>query len=145
MKTPIELLLIEADPAAARLIIEIFNETKWNININRLSTGKEVMDYLHKKNKYEYSKTPSLILLELNLPGKSGHEVLKEIKTDNTLNGIPLIILTNSTDCNDLYNSYEKYANAYITKSVNLDKFREDMLIFSEFWFSYVTLPKIEV
>lgn len=145
MKTPIEILLIEANPAAARLIIEVFNESKWNINISRLNDGVEVMDYLNKKNKYKYSKMPSLILLELNLPVKGGHDVLKEIKTDDTLKNIPVIILTNSNDDKDVYNSYEKRANAYIIKSVNLNKFREDMLIFNEFWFNYVTLPKIEV
>ncbi len=145
MKTPIEILLIEANPAAARLIIEVFNESKWNINISRLNDGVEVMDYLNKKNKYKYSKTPSLILLELNLLGKRGYEVLKEIKTDDTLKSIPVIILTNSRNNEDVYNSYEKRANAYIIKSVNLNKFREDMLIFNEFWFNYATLPKIEV
>ena len=144
METPIEILLVEADPAAARIIIEVFNESKWNINISRLNDGVEVMDYLNK-NKRKYNKLPSLILLELNLPRKSGYDVLKEIKTDDILKIIPVIILTNSRDNEDVYTSYEKRANAYIIKSINLNKFKENMIIFNEFWFNYVTLPKIEV
>ena len=143
MKTPIKILLVEADPGAARLIMEVFNESKWNINISRLNDGVEVMDYLNK-NKYKYNKLPSLILLELNLPRKSGYDVLKEIKTDDTLKIIPVIILTNSRSNEEVYNSYKKHANAYIIKSVDLDKFKENMIIFNEFWFNYVTLPKIE-
>jgi FOG: CheY-like receiver len=145
VKTPIEILLIEANNAAARLITEIFHESKWNINISGLNAGKEAMDYLHKKDKYKYSKTPSLILLELNLPAKRGHEVLEDVKMDNKLKCIPIIILTNSGDDEDVYDSYKKHANAYIIKSANLNKFRENMLIFNEFWFNYVTLPKIKV
>lgn len=144
METPIEILLVEADPAAARIIIEVFNESKWNINISRLNDGVEVMDYLNK-NKHKYNKLPSLILLELNLPRKSGYDVLKEIKTDDILKIIPVIILTNSRDNEDVYTSYEKRANAYIIKSINLNKFKENMIIFNEFWFNCVTLPKIEV
>jgi Response regulator containing a CheY-like receiver domain and an HTH DNA-binding domain len=83
--------------------------------------------------------------LELNLPGKMGHEVLEDVKMDNNLKCIPVIILTNSIEDEDVYNVYEKHANAYMIKSANLNEFKENMLIFNEFWFNYVTLPKIKV
>lgn len=144
MKTPLEILLIESNPAVVRIITEIFNENKWNIGIIRVKTGMEAMDYLHKKGEYKYSKIPSLILLELNLPGKDGYEVLNEIKVDNTLKYIPVIVLTNSSDDMDVFKSYEQHANAYMTKPFDLDKFMEDMFIFMEFWFNYATLPKLD-
>lgn len=90
------------------------------------------MDYLYKKGKYKYSKTPNLILLDLNLPKKDGREVLKEIKTDCKLKLIPVIVLTNSNDDNDVFESYGHYANAYLIKPTDFDKFNRDIMVFGE-------------
>ena len=100
------------------------------------------MDYLHKKGKYKGCVTPSLILLDLNLPEKSGLEVLKEIKTDSILKCIPVIVLTNSNDNKDALKSYKHHANAYITKPIDHDKFKEYISTFKEFWLNNVQLPQ---
>lgn len=85
----VEILLVEDNPAEARLILEIFNEDSNTANITKVKDGMEAMDYLYKKDKYKGRKTPSLVILDLNLPKKNGIEVLKEIKTNNKLKHIP--------------------------------------------------------
>lgn len=142
MKTPVEILLIEDNPAETRLIMEVFNENKHPVNIIGTKDGLEAIDYLYKKGKYENCKTPSLIILDLNLPKKNGLEVLEEIKTDNKLKRIPVIVLTGSTDDNDIFESYEHYANACMNKSADFDKFRKDIRAFKNYWFNNVVLPK---
>lgn len=146
METPniIDILVIEDNPDETSLIAKIIDIHKWNINFNNVKDGIEAMDYLHKRGRYKDNKTPSLILLDLNLPKKSGLEVLKEIKTDNVLKCIPVIVLTISTDDKDILESYKYHANAYISKPDNLDKFIESIHTFKEFWFNIVQLHKIE-
>jgi len=140
----IDILVIEDNPDETSLIAKIIDINKWNINFNNVKDGIEAMEYLHKRGRYKDSKTPSLILLDLNLPKKSGLEVLKEIKTDNVLKCIPVIVLTISTDDKDIFESYEYHANAYMSKPDNLDKLIEEIYTFKEFWFNNVQLPKIE-
>ena len=111
-------------------------------NINNVNTGIEAMDYLYNRNKYKNCKKPSLILLDLGLPMKSGFEVLKEIKTDDKLKYIPVIVLTGSTDNKDINKSYKHYANACITKLLDFDEFKRYILTFIDFWCNIVTLPK---
>ena len=143
METPniIDILVIEDNPDETSLIAKIIDIHKWNINFNNVKDGIEAMDYLHKRGRYKDNKTPSLILLDLNLPKKSGLEVLKEIKTDNVLKCIPVIVLTISTDDKDILESYKYHANAYISKPDNLDKLIEEICTFKEFWFNIVQLP----
>ena len=100
------------------------------------------MDYLRKKGKYKNSVTPSLIVLDLNLPKKNGIEVLKEIKEDEILKRVPVIVLTISDNDIDIFESYKQYANAYITKPADFSEFREYMYTFGDFWFKNVKLPK---
>jgi two-component system, chemotaxis family, response regulator Rcp1 len=138
----VDVLLIEDNSAETSLINKILDFDEWGVNFNRVEDGIEAMDYLRKKGKYENSKTPSLILLDLNLPEKNGHEVLKEIKTDDILKCIPVIVLTDSDDDKDIIESYENYANAYITKATDFKKFKEDIQSFKEFWFNSVQLPR---
>jgi len=141
MINPVEILLIEDNPAETRLIMEVFNENKHPVNITGIKDGDEATDYLYKKGMYKDSKTPSLIILDLSLPKKSGIEVLKEIKTDNELKRIPVIVLTGSKDDSDIFESYEHYANACMSKSINFDKFREDICVFRNYWLDKVILP----
>lgn len=140
----IDILLIEDSPEEISLMTNILDTKAWNIHIHRVRDGIEAMDYLYKKNKYKNSATPSLILLDLNLPKKDGREILKEIKNDDELKCIPIIILTNSADDKDVIESYDHHVNAYITKPANLDEFEEYIKIFKEFWLNNVKLPKKE-
>ncbi|MCZ3364892.1 response regulator [Methanobacterium veterum] len=135
------MLLVEDDPADTRLIIELWNELE-GTNINSVNKGIDAMDYLYNRNKYKNCKKPSLILLDLGLPMKNGFEVLKEIKTDDELKCIPVIVLTGATDNKDINKSYEIYANACIVKPIDFDEFKNYMRIFINFWFKIVTLPK---
>ena len=137
----IEILLIEDNSDESSLIAKIIENKESNINITRIENGLDAMDYLYKKGKYKHSRTPNLILLDLNLPKKDGREVLKEIKTDGKLKLIPVIVLTNSNDDNDVFEAYGHYANAYLTKPTDFDKFNKDMMVFGEFWLNNATLP----
>ena len=140
----INVLIIEDNSVETSLINKILDLDELGVNFNGVGDGIEAMDYLHKKGKYKDSKTPSLILLDLNLPKKNGREVLKEIKTDAILKCIPVIILTNSNNDKDISESYDHYANAYLIKPTDLDKFKVYMHCFMEFWFNNVELPKID-
>ena len=140
----ISILVIDNNSDEVNLIAKIIDIKKWNVNFNSLNDGVEAMDYLHKKGKYKNCATPSLILLDLNLPNKTGIEVLKEIKTNSTLKYIPVIVLTTSNNDKDIFKSYEYHANAFITKPLDSYKFKEDMSILKEFWFNNVQLPNTE-
>ena len=137
----VDILVIDDNSEEITLIAKIIDINKWNVTFNSVKDGIEAIDYLYKKGEYKNCKTPSLILLDLNLPKKSGFEVLKEIKTDNILKYIPVVVLTNSDDNNDVIKSYDLHANAYITKPADYNKFTEYIHIFKEFWFN-VQLPK---
>ena len=138
----IDILVVEDNSEETDLIAKIIDITEWNIHFNSVKDGIEALKYLHKKGKYKNCPTPSLILLDLNLPRKKGQEVLKEIKTDDKLKCIPVIVLTVSTDYKDVVESYEHYANAYISKPLDLDEFKKYINTFKEFWFNNVQLPK---
>ncbi|MGB9980336.1 response regulator [Methanobacterium sp.] len=137
----IEILLIEDNCDEASLITKILDNHSRNINIMCIGDGREAMDYLYKRDNYKDSRTPSLIILDLGLPNKDGREILGEIKTDAQLKYIPVIVLTNSDSNRDILESYEHYANAYITKSTDFDKFNKDMYVFIDFWLNGVILP----
>jgi CheY-like chemotaxis protein len=102
------------------------------------------MAYLHQEGQYEDAPRPDLVLLDLNLPKKSGHEVLAEIKTDPNLKSIPVVILTSSDDEKDILKTYDHYANCYITKPVELEGFMEIVKCIEDFWFAIVKLPRVK-
>lgn len=137
----IEILLIEDNPAETRLITEAFNEDTSEANITVVKDGVDAMDYLYKRNKYVDNKAPSLIILDLNIPKKNGMEVLKEIKADNELKRIPVIVLTGSRADEDVFESYGHHVNAYITKSIDFNKFSKDIRAFKNFWINNAVLP----
>ena len=144
MKIPIEILLVEDNPAERRLIREVFDENEHPVNITGVEDGIKAMDCLYKKGKYKNYKTPSLIILDLSLPTKSGFEVLEEIKTEDKLKHIPVVVLTGSKDDSDIFESYNRHANACMDKSLNFDKFTENIRGFRNYWFNNVILPKNE-
>lgn len=141
MSGPIEILLVEDNPADAKLTVAAFQNTKIVNNISVVHDGEEALSFLHKRGKYSQARSPHLILLDLNLPGKSGHDVLEEIKNNPTLKRIPVVILSSSDDQRDIARTYDNYANCFITKPTDLPGFFDIVKAIEDFWFARVTLP----
>jgi two-component system response regulator len=120
---------------------EALKECKTNFTMTVVTDGVEAMDYLRQRGKYAEARRPDLVLLDLNLPKKDGREVLDEIKTDENLANVPVVVLTSSTDEDDIRMSYELQANCFISKPVNLDEFANVVKMIENFWGSLVRLP----
>ena len=101
-----------------------------------------VLAFLHQEGKYAQALRPDLVLLDLNLPKKDGREVLAEIKADERLRRIPVVILTTSSSEQDIFKTYDLHANCYITKPVNLDQFFTVVKTIEDFWLAIVKLPQ---
>lgn len=138
---PIEILLVEDNPGDVRLTKEAFKEGKIRNNLHVARDGKEALDFLKKRNGYKGAIRPDLILLDLNLPKLDGREVLMKIKNDRSLKRIPVVILTTSDNEKDVLDSYDRYANCYITKPVELEQFEKIVTSIEQFWFSTAKLP----
>ena len=138
---PIEILLVEDNPGDIRLTTEALKEQKMYNNLNVVTDGVEAMEYLRREGKYAKAARPDLILLDLNLPRKDGREVLKDIKNDEALKAIPVVVLTVSKSEEDILKSYNLHANCYITKPVDLVQFMKVAKAVQEFWFTMVKLP----
>jgi len=138
---PINILLVEDSPGDARLAQEALKDSKLINELFTVSDGMEAMDFLYKRGKYVKAVHPDLILLDLNLPKKDGREVLKEIKLDENLKKIPVVILTISMAEVDILKSYNLHANCYITKPLDLDQFMHVVKSIEEFWLTIVKLP----
>ncbi|OGP14334.1 MAG: response regulator [Deltaproteobacteria bacterium GWA2_55_10] len=138
---PIEILMVEDNPSDIRLTIEAFRDAKVRNNLHVAYTGDEAMEFLRREGAHQGAPRPDLILLDLNLPGKSGSEVLEEIKGDPELKRIPVIVLTTSDNEMDIQRAYDLHANAYITKPVDLDKFIGIAEAVEDFWLSVAKLP----
>jgi chemotaxis family two-component system response regulator Rcp1 len=139
---PFEVLLVEDSPGDVRLTREAFKDAKVHINLRVASDGAEAMAFLRRDGKHADASRPDLILLDLNLPKKSGREVLEEIKEDPVLMSIPVVILTTSASEQDVLRSYLLHANCFITKPVDLDGFLKVVKSIDSFWLSVVKLPK---
>ena len=139
--SPIEILLVEDNPADVRLTKEALHEEKLHNNLSVVSDGEEALEFLHKKGKYAKATTPDLILLDLNLPKMDGREVLKEIKSDDELKSIPVVILTVSKAEEDVLKTYKLHANCYISKPIDLNQFSRVVKSIKEFWLTIVKLP----
>jgi len=138
---PIEILLVEDNPGDVRLTREALKEGKVYSNLHTVKDGVEAMDFLHRKGKYKDVPRPDIILLDLNLPKKDGREVLQEIKTDDQLKRIPVVVLTTSKAEEDVLRTYNLHANCYVTKPVDLEKFMVVVKTIDVFWLTVVTLP----
>ena len=136
-----EILLVEDSPGDVRLTREAFKDAKVHINLHVASDGVEAMDFLRREGTDADAPRPDLILLDLNLPKKSGREVLLEIKEDPSLKSIPVVILTTSASEQDVLRTYLLHANCFITKPVGLDGFLEVVKSIDNFWLSVVKLP----
>ena len=139
----LEILLIEDNPGDARLTQEALNDGKVKNNLHIVCDGVEATDFLFKRNKYKDAPRPDLIILDLNLPKKNGHEVLAEIKVDETLKSIPVVILTTSKAEEDILKSYKLHANCFLTKPIDLIEFFEMIKSIEGFWLTLVKLPTL--
>jgi two-component system, chemotaxis family, response regulator Rcp1 len=139
--SPIEILLVEDNPGDVRLTREALRDAKVRNNMETVADGVEAMAFLRKEGRYSSSIRPDLILLDLNLPKKSGLEVLKEVKADEDLLRIPVVVLTTSQAEQDIIKSYDLHANAYIAKPVELAQFISVVKAIEDFWLEIVRLP----
>ncbi|MCC7300226.1 MAG: response regulator [Verrucomicrobia bacterium] len=137
----IEILLVEDNPGDVRLTKEALKENKIRNNLHVAKDGVEAMCFLRRMAEYKDAPRPDLILLDLNLPKKDGREVLTEIKTDEKLRAIPVVILTTSDAEDDVAKAYQMYANCYIRKPIDLNRFIEVVKVIENFWLSIVELP----
>jgi CheY-like chemotaxis protein len=137
----LEILLVEDSPGDARLTLEAFKEGKMLNHITVVQDGVDAMAFLRREGVHAAAITPDLILLDLNLPRKSGREVLVEIKQDEQLRTIPVVVLTTSSDEGDIAQAYHSHANCYLTKPVELDQFLRVVRSIESFWLTLVRLP----
>ena len=138
---PVEILLVEDNRGDARLTREALKEGKVYNNLHWVKDGVEALDFLHKRGKHEGAPKPDIILLDLNLPKKDGREVLQEIKADEGLMRIPVVVLTTSKAEEDVLRTYALHANCYVTKPVDLEQFIKVVKSIDNFWLTVVTLP----
>ena len=138
---PIEILLIEDNAGDARLAKEALRDAKVRNHLTWVADGVQALAYLRREGSFEQAPRPDLILLDLNLTSKDGREVLSEIKADDKLKRIPVVILTTSQAEEDILRAYHLNANCYISKPVDLDQFIKVVRTIEDFWLTIVKLP----
>lgn len=139
---PIEVLLVEDDPGDVLMTREAFEDYKVHNNLHVVHDGVQALAFLRKEGEYADVPTPDLVLLDLNLPLRDGREVLAEVKADERLRRIPVVVLTTSEAEEDVLRSYDLHANAYVAKPVDFERFVEVVRRIDEFFVSVVRLPK---
>ena len=140
--TPVEILLVEDNPGDAVLTREAFRDCKLLNALHHVDDGAQALAFLRREGPYGAAPRPDLILLDLNLPRMDGREVLAEIKGDEQLKRIPVIVLTTSSDEGDVRKAYHLHANCFITKPIALERFLEVVRSIEEFWLTIVRLPR---
>jgi len=138
---PFKILLAEDNPGDVRLTREAFKESKVLVNLSVVADGEAALAYLRREREYVNAEHPDLILLDLNLPKKDGRQVLAEIKSDDKLKRIPVVVLTTSRSEEDILKAYDLHVNCYIEKPVNFDQFIKIVKSIEEFWLTIVKLP----
>jgi CheY-like chemotaxis protein len=138
---PIQVLLVEDNPGDVRLTRIAMAQSQLLVNLNVVSDGVEAMAFLHQAEPYADRPRADLILLDLNLPRKNGWEVLEEIKADEGLRCIPVVVLTTSENESDILSAYRHFANCFITKPIDFNQFVKTVQSIEDFWFTIVRLP----
>jgi len=141
-KNCIDVLLVEDNPADVILMQEALYDAACCNRLHVVNDGEEAMAFLRRQGAYAAAPRPDIILLDLNLPKKDGREVLKEIKEDDSLMHIPVIIISTSQSQEEIMNSYRLHANCFISKPVDLNRFFEMVRAIDSFWFSVASLPQ---
>lgn len=139
--SPVEILLVEDNPGDVRLTREALKEGKIHNRLHVAADGVEALAFLRRQGAHARAVKPDLILLDLNLPRKNGLEVLQELKADEALRRIPVVILTTSSAEKDVVASYDLHANCFVTKPVDIEQFITVVKSVEDFWFSIVRLP----
>jgi two-component system, chemotaxis family, response regulator Rcp1 len=139
---PVEILLVEDNPGDVRLTQEALKDGRVLVNLTVAADGVEAMEVLRRQGVHAGKRLPDLIVLDLNLPRKNGREVLEEIKADEDLKRIPVIVMTTSKAEQDVHKAYNLNANCYVTKPVDLDEFLAVVRSIEDFWLTIVTLPR---
>ena len=139
----VEILLVEDSPGDVRLTQEALKDSKLFNNLSVVQDGVEAMAFLRRQGQYTNTPRPDLILLDLNLPRMDGRQVLQEIKNDESLKRIPVVVLTTSSNETDIFITYNLHANCYISKPVDFMQFINVVKSIEHFWFSIVRLPPI--
>lgn len=131
---PAHILLVEDNEGDIILTLDAFEESKIKTDISVVKNGQEALDFLYKRGEYSQMKRPDLILLDINIPIYNGHEVLKQIKSEDSLKKIPVIMLTTSSSQKDINLAYENYTNSYVKKPLDMEEFLQAILKIEEFW-----------
>ncbi len=139
---PVEILVVEDNAGDVGLVTEAFASSRIKNRITAVADGEQALEYLHGRGNYAGVARPDLILLDLAMPGISGHEVLAEIKSDAKLRRIPVIVWTNSKTSEDIGHAYDLKVNSYITKPADHDQLMEMVRGIEEFWMTVVRLPR---
>jgi len=137
------ILLVEDDPGEARLALEVLRECKNLKSVDLATDGIHALDYLYQRNQFKNVRRPDLIVLDLNLPKKDGRQVLADIKKNENLKQIPVVILTMSNNDEDIKTAYSLHANCYIIKTLDFDEYSNLLVSVVNFWFTVVTLPHL--
>lgn len=137
----VEILLAEDNPGDVKLTQKALERGQVLNNLHVVEDGVEAMDFLHQRDGYEDAPIPDLILLDLNMPRMDGQEVLEEVKSDDDLKRIPVVVLTSSAAEEDIVQSYDLHANAFLTKPVGFDGFLDVVGRIEEFWLTVVKRP----
>ena len=137
----IEILLIEDSPSDANLTMQSLQQAKITNRLHWVEEGEAAMDFLYQRGEYINAPRPDLIVLDLNLPGMDGREILAEVKADPDLRRIPVVVLTTSSNEEDVFRSYDLNANCYVTKPFNVQQFIQVVQLISDFWLTAVKLP----
>ena len=138
---PIHILLVEDNEGDIVLTREAFEDSRILISMSVVKDGKRAIDFLSKEGEFSDQQLPDIILLDVNLPKRNGHEVLHYIKTNELLKQIPVIMLTTSSSATDINQSYKNYANCFITKPVDVQEFLNVVATIEKFWILIVKLP----
>jgi CheY-like chemotaxis protein len=138
---PVIILMVEDNPTDVLIAREGFSDAQMRNTLHVADNGVEAIEFLNQRGKYTAAPRPDLIVLDLNMPRKNGQEVLAEIKADDNLKHIPVVILTTSKSKDDISKAYGLHANCYISKPVDFDEFTKVVQTIQDFWFSVVTLP----
>lgn len=141
--TPINILLVEDNEGDILLTMEALEEGKISNSLKVIRDGATMLHYLKEVAENSPSELPDLILLDINLPKKNGHEVLKEVKSNKLLKHIPVIMLTTSSSEVDILKSYQEHANCYLIKPMEVSDFLKVIEKIEDFWLSIVRLPKM--
>lgn len=138
---PFEILLVEDNPGDVFLTQEAFREGRMPLRLSVVWDGEEAMRYLRHEAPFEHASRPDLVLMDLNLPKKDGRELLAELKQDDDLRHIPVIILTTSESHQDVWRAYKLHANCYLTKPIQVDSFMRKIKSIEDFWLTVARLP----